>query len=32
MRTSFIRDKETELKRIGMWNETTEKQLERRGK
>ena len=31
MRTSFIWNKEAELKRIGMWNETTEEQLERRG-
>ena len=30
MRTSFIWNKEAELKRIGMWNETTEEQLERR--
>ena len=32
MRTSFIWNKEGELKRIGKWNEKTESQLERRGK
>ena len=32
MRTSFIFDKEKELKRIGRWDPTTEEQLERRGK
>lgn len=32
MRTSFIWDKEGELKRIGKWNEKTESQLDRRGK
>lgn len=32
MRTSFIWDKERELKRIGMWNPKTESQLDRRGK
>lgn len=32
MRTSFIRNKEAELKRIGKWNETTQGQLKRRGK
>ena len=32
MRTNFIWDKEGELKRIGMWNQKTESQLERRGK
>ena len=31
MRTSFIWDKEGELKRIGKWNEKTRNQLERRG-
>lgn len=30
MRTSFIWNKEAELKRIGQWNEKTKKQLERR--
>ena len=32
MRTSFIWNKEAELKRIGKWNEKTESQLDRRGK
>ncbi len=32
MRTSFIWDKERELKRIGKWNPKTESQLDRRGK
>lgn len=32
MRTSFIWDKEGELKRIGKWNAETESQLDRRGK
>ena len=32
MRTSFIWNKEGELKRIGKWNEKTESQLERRNK
>jgi len=32
MRTNFIWNKEAELKRIGRWDETTEKQLEGRGK
>ena len=32
MRTSFIWDKEGELKRIGQWNEKTARQLERREK
>lgn len=32
MRTSFIWDKENELKRIGQWNEKTINQLERRNK
>ena len=32
MRTSFIWDKEGELRRIGKWNEKTESQLDRRGK
>ncbi len=32
MRTSFIWDKEGELKRIGKWNPKTESQLDRRGK
>ena len=32
MRTSFIWDKEGELRRIGKWNEKTESQLEKRGK
>ena len=32
MRTSFIWNKESELKRIGMWNPKTESQLERRGR
>ena len=31
MRTSFIWNKEAELKRIGKWNEKTIEQLERRG-
>ena len=31
MRTSFIWNKEAELKRIGQWNEKTIEQLERRG-
>ena len=31
MRTSFIWDKEAELKRIGQWNEKTQNQLDRRG-
>ena len=31
MRTSFIWDKEGELKRIGQWNEKTQEQLNRRG-
>jgi hypothetical protein len=31
MRVSFIWNKEGELKRIGKWNETTQKQLDRRG-
>ena len=32
MRTSFIWNKEGELKRIGKWNEKTQSQLERRNK
>jgi len=32
MRTSFIFDKETELRRIGRWNPETQDQLSRRGK
>ena len=32
MRTSFIWNKEAELKRIGKWNPKTESQLKRRGK
>ena len=32
MRTSFIWNKEAELKRIGKWNPVTEEQLDRRGK
>ena len=32
MRTSFIWDKEGELKRIGKWNPKTESQLDRRGR
>ncbi len=32
MRTSFIWNKEGELKRTGHWNDTTEDQLERRGR
>ncbi len=32
MRTSFIWNKEGELKRIGKWNETTKNQLNRRNK
>ena len=31
MRTSFIWNKEAELKRIGQWNEKTQEQLKRRG-
>ena len=31
MRTSFIWNKEAELKRIGKWNEQTIEQLKRRG-
>ena len=31
MRTSFIWNKEAELKRIGKWNDKTKEQLERRG-
>ena len=31
MRTSFIWDKEGELKRIGKWDEKTIEKLERRG-
>jgi len=30
MRTSFIWNKEGELKRIGKWNEKTQNQLKRR--
>ncbi len=32
MRTSFLWDKEKELRRIGKWNPVTEEQLDRRGK
>ncbi|MBR1584034.1 MAG: hypothetical protein IJ662_00660 [Clostridia bacterium] len=32
MRTSFLWNKEGELKRIGKWNPATQDQLERRGK
>ena len=32
MRTSFIWNKESELKRIGKWNPKTQSQLDRRGK
>ena len=32
MRTTFIWDKEGELKRIGQWNEKTAEQLDRRGR
>ena len=31
MRTSFLWNKEAELKRIGQWNEKTIEQLEKRG-